>query len=250
MASKRGKRLTPLRAQYEAIAKRIKRLGYGYQLPETPKRITAKSYEKLSQIEATAKEASKARKAAQERVRYYKKKGYDLSGISVPKGLTKEEYQSYTAEYIKERSYSAPNYRQNADGNEAIQDYVNRYGSTIDTIDRISDLLENFELPTNRRHATDWVMRKRANHSLIQMYWFDVIDPADITTKVQMAARINGKAEELYHLIDDAIHGSSSPESDSNNIASIIETITGAKLTAIEQDAINAYAEVSYDVYL
>ena len=250
MASKRGKRLTPLRARYEATAKRIKRLGYGYQLPETPKRITVKSYEKLAQIEESAKAASKARKAAQERIRYYKKKGYDLSGISVPKGLSTEEYKEYTAEYIKGISKSGPNYRQNASGEDNVQDYLYRYSSTIDIIDRITDLLENFELPTNRRHATEWVNRKRANRSLIQMYWSDVIDDSDITTKVQMAARINGKAEELYRAIDSAIHGSSSPEQDSQNVAYIIETITGAKLTAIEQDAINAYSEVSYDVYI
>lgn len=250
MASKRGKRLTPLRAQYDATAKRIKRLGYGYQLPETPKRITSKSYEKIAQIEESAKAASKARKAAQERIRYYKKKGYDLSGISLPKGLSTEEYKAYTAEYIKDISKSGPNYRQNASGEDNVQDYLYRYSSTIDIIDRITDLLENFELPTNRRHATEWVNRKRANRSLIQMYWSDVIDDSDITTKVQMAARINGKAEELYRAIDSAIHGSSSPEQDSQNVAYIIETITGAKLTAIEQDAINAYSEVSYDVYI
>lgn len=250
MASKRGKRLTPLRAQYEAASKRIKRLGYGYQLPETPKRITAKSYEKLVQIEESAKAASKARKNAQERIRYYKKKGYDLSGISVPKGLSTEEYKSYTAEYIEETAKSGPNYRQNASGEENIQDYVYRYSSTIDIINRITDMLENFELPTNRRHATEWVNRKRANRSLIQLYWSDVIDDSDITTKVTMAARLNGKAEALYSNIDRAIHGSSSPEEDSQNVANIIETITGEELTAIEQDAINAYAEVSYDVYL
>ena len=250
MASKRGKRLTPLRAQYEATAKRIKRRGYGHQLPETPKRITAKAYEKLAQVEESVKAASKARKAAQERIRYYKKKGYDLSGISVPRGLSIEEYKAYTAEYIKGIAKSGPNYRQNASGEDNVQGYLYRYSGTIDIIDRITDLLENFELPTNRRHATEWVNRKRANRSLIQMYWSDVIDNSDITTKVQIAARINGKAEELYHAIDSAIHGSSSPEQDSQNVAYIIETITGAKLTAIEQDAINAYSEVSYDVYL
>lgn len=252
MASKRGKRLSPLRLQYEVTVKRIKRLGYAAYLPETPNRVTQKTLEKLSVIENTARAASKARKAAQERIRYYKKKGYDVSGISIPKGLEASEYKAYTAEYIKQRAYSAPEsgYLSHAKGVESIQLQEQRYNYTIDIIDRITQLLSEFEPPTNRRNADGWIRRKLSNHRILQMYWFDVVDDDDMESKVKLAAQLEGKAEDIFHKVDALIHGSSDPEVDSANLNYIIEAITGAKLTPLEQAEINESVELGYEEYL
>lgn len=250
MSSKRGKRLPPLRVQYEGVAKRIAKAGYGNQLPDTPKRVTHKSYEKLVQLESTVKEASKARKTAQQRVRYYKEKGYDVANVYIPKGLTKEEYQAYTAEYIKSQAYTAPNYRQNADGQENIQELAGKYSSTMHIIDRISEMLENFFPVSNRRNAEAWANRKVANHRIIEMYWFDEIDTEDMETKVTLAAKIEGKAEDLFLLVDGLLHGSDDPEQDSANLNRVIEIITGAGLSPLEQAAINDIVELGYEDFI
>lgn len=250
MASKRGKRLSPLRAQYEAIAKRIARAGYEKQLPDTPKRVTAKKYENLVALESTIKEALRARKLARQRLSYYKKKGYDVSRVSIPKGLTKEEYQAYTGEYIKSQAYAAPNYRQNADGQENVQALTDKYSSTIYLIDRISEMLENFSPVSNRRNAEAWATRKVANHRILEMYWFDVIDTDDMATKVALAAKIEGKAEDIFMLVDGLLHGSDDPEQDATNLNRVIEIITGAQLSPLEQASINEIVELGYEAFI
>lgn len=236
MAKGRRKSLTKNQLKWNKLVTSIKRLGYESLIPEKPSRITAKTIRKLEEAQVQAKAGEKARKAAVSRVKYWQKKGYYVDASILPeRGASAKEYEAFTGERIKQEAAT----KDWTDG-ERIQPYEDRYNSTVAILEQIDEELSSY-VPAHPYHtnAMWWVRWKESIHSIIKTYWDDIYSDATNEEIVQLAARLESKALTLRDLIQKALYNSNSKDADNQNLSLIIETLTGAKLSAIESAYIN-----------
>lgn len=236
MAKGRRKSLTKNQLKWNKLVTSIKRLGYESLIPEKSSRITKRELQKLELAQQEAKAGQKARQSAIRRVKYWQKKGYYIDTSILPaRGAPAAEYESFTGEKIKQEAAS----KDWTDG-ERIQPYEDRYNSTIAILEQIDAEISSY-IPAHpyHRNAMWWVRWKESIHSIIKTYWDDIYSDATNEEIVQLAARLESKASTLRDLIQKALYSSNSKDADNQNLSLIIETLTGAKLSAIESAYIN-----------
>lgn len=240
MAKGRRKSLTKNQLKWNKLVASIKRLGYESLIPEKPSRITARTIQKIEEAQAQAKAGQKARAAALRRVKYWQKKGYYVDTSILPeRGASVKEYEAFTDERIKQEAAT----KDLADG-ERIQPYADRYNSTIAILEQIDEELSSY-VPAHPFHSNAmwWVRWKESLHGIIKTYWDDVYSDASSAEIVKLASRLESRASTLRDLIQKALYSSNSKDTDNQNLSLIIETLTGAKLSAIESAYINDVQE-------
>lgn len=234
MAKPKKPSVSPIRKEFLRAQTHIKRLGY--EAPATPQCVTKKALVNINQQEQTAIESHKAYSAAKQRQRYWGKRGLDVSGIQIERGKSREEYAKFTRSYFT--SYSQEQVKSRHP--ESIQPYENRYQSSIETILRVDNVLQEFTgFAPRGPNDVAWADRKNRMYLVVKSYWTDAVDMSDMQDVTRFAAALEGRAETLFDLVDSKMRMSNTPEEDRAYLSTAIEIITGAKLARTDSDIIN-----------
>lgn len=234
MPTKKKPVLLKNQQEYGRALRHIRRLGY--TAPEAPARITQKSLRIIHEAEQSAIQASKAYTSAKRRQSYCAKHGIETPGLKIERGKSADEYAKYTYSYF--RAYAEEQAKQRYP--ERVQPYENRYQSSIETILKIDNALQEFTgfAPRGPRDAV-WADRKNRMYLVVKSYWTDAVDMSDMQDVTRFASALEGRAETLFDLVDNKMRMSNTIEEDRAYLSTAIEIISGAKLTRTDSDIIN-----------
>lgn len=225
-------------SEWEKIARRIRRLGYGETLPDMPKRVTKKSLEAQKKRLARAVEASKEYSKAKARVRYAQKKGVAVS-TPFERGGSAASYKKWTSKRIKKEAkkqeQQRKKYIEDVEKNRRelsqpqaappVDDFEDRI------INRCLDVLENWEPPFY------WQPAYINAVDALRMRMLSAFNAEVAKNKTALAAKLEANAERIIEEMNRVLYDSDSLTEKTGDAVSIIMEITTGSAFSAEQFA-------------